>query len=447
MKVFINYLSKWFTVARAFLLVMLLFIISLCHITHAQWSYTELASMPEPVSNNAVTSIEVDGKMYIYSFSGIDSTKLYSGIHKRCFKYDVQADIWSRIPDLPNGNGRIAAGASVINGKIYIVGGYEVMENGSELSFRKMHVFDPVSDTFLADARDLFYPIDDHVQVVWRDSLLYLITGWSNFNNVNIVQLYDSGTDSWSEASRLPDNNNFKVFGGSGCIVGDTIYYAGGASDAGGFPATSYFRKGVIDAANPSSITWSGESSNDALGYRMAASNLGNDPIWFGGSDITYNYDGIAYNGSGGVLPFGRIKQFNTSVDSFLQWDDVFPPHMDYRGLGKVNENSFILAGGMGENQEVSSRVFLIQHDENSNIDKISQDEFLSVHPNPFHHSFKIVTDEKVMEVNIYNQDGKLLAQLSSIVELNYWPFPSGIFYLDILCSNGKHVVKKIIRK
>jgi|GEM_PF-5619179 len=36
-------------------------------------------------------------------------------------------------------------------------------------------------------------------------------------------------------------------------------------------------------------------------GYRMAATSVENEAYWLGGSNNTYNYNGIAYDGSGGV--------------------------------------------------------------------------------------------------------------------------------------------------
>ena len=42
------------------------------------------------------------------------------------------------------------------------------------------------------------------------------------------------------------------------------------------------------------------------VGYRMAATSVNNKPHWIGGSTTTYNYNPVAYNGSGGVNPSNR---------------------------------------------------------------------------------------------------------------------------------------------
>ena len=156
----------------------------------AQAQFTELASMPEPVANNAVVAAEVNGQQFVYSFAGIDATKIWSGIHLKSWRYDVTNDEWAALPDVPDPNGgKIAAWANEVNGKIYVIGGYHVAQNGGEVSSVKTHVFDPITNDWLPDAADIPVAIDDQVQAVWRDSLIYVVTGWSNNGNVTDVQI------------------------------------------------------------------------------------------------------------------------------------------------------------------------------------------------------------------------------------------------------------------
>ena len=194
------------------------------------WTWTEINSMPERISNNAVTQgVDGSGNINVYSFSGIDSTKLYSGINLKSYRYNVTTALWETIASLPDGQGKIAAGASTIKNKIYIIGGYHVNANGSEVSSAKVHVYDPTTNTYLLDGAEIPVPIDDHVQAVWRDSLIYVVTGWSNNNNVPDVQIYDPAHDNWLIGTATPNITQYKMFGASGVIIGDTIYYNGGS--------------------------------------------------------------------------------------------------------------------------------------------------------------------------------------------------------------------------
>lgn len=412
---------------------------------HAQWTVSELAPLPEPVSNHAVIATEVGGKPYVYTFSGIDSTKLFSGIHARCYKLDVQSNEWSRLPDLPGGKGRIAAAASELDGLIYVVGGYEVLGSGQERSLRAVHVFDPQTDTFLADAAPLIFPIDDHVQAVWRDSLLYVVTGWSNSANLFRNQLYNPQTDQWQEATPLPNNQSYKAFGASGCIIGDTIYYAGGATDGTLFPPADALRIGVINSENPMQISWSSRNDQKARGYRMAASNHNGNPVWLGGSLVTYNFDGIAYNGSGGVDPLGRILTFHTDGDSFKIEDMIFPPHMDFRGAGSIDEGTFILAGGMSDGQQVSDHVYLIKKESMSaSSDHRSLSEF-KLYPNPVSDRLYITSHQNIDKIVIRDMSGSVVQTIDNPTPVVECRIGSGGYIVEVWFDDKKYSVGKII--
>lgn len=326
------------------------------------WNWTELSPMPFKTSNNAVCEAVINGNEFVYSFAGIDSTKVYSGIHNRSFKYDVSANNWTEIAPLPDSMTKIAAGASFVNGKIYIIGGYSVFANSNEVSSNRVHIYNPATDSYEADGAPIPTPIDDHVQCVYKDSLIFVVTGWSNTANFPNVQIYDPSLDQWQNGTFVPTTFQYTAFGASGYIVGDTLYYHGGAA-GGSFAARKFIRKGYIDPNDPTNITWElmGEAPGEA-GYRAACSGTNDRVFWLGGSPTSYNYNGIAYNGSGGVNPSARILHFNPTDSTYL--DETSQPYavMDLRGIAKLNNNRWIICGGMDTNQVVSNRTFLLQN-------------------------------------------------------------------------------------
>ncbi len=337
------------------------------------WNWTELSPMPFRTANNAVCEAVVNGNEYVYSFGGIDTSKIYSGIHNRSFKYDVAADTWTEIAPLPDTMTKIAAAASFVNGKIYIIGGYSVFANNNEESSNRVHVYDPVMDTYETDGAPIPTKIDDQVQCVYKDSLIFVVTGWSDFGNVPEVQIYDPALDQWQSGTSVPVTFQYLVFGGSGYIVGDTLYYHGGAAGQS-FAARRHIRKGYINPQDPTDITWElmGEAPGDP-GYRAACSGTDDRVFWIGGSATSYNYDGIAYNGSGGVDPSARILHFNPSDSMFL--DETTQPYgvMDLRGIAKLGNNRWIICGGMDTNQVVSNRTFLLESNSLSVPSKASE--------------------------------------------------------------------------
>lgn len=326
------------------------------------WQWTEMDTMPFRTANNAVCEGIVNGEEFVYSFGGIDVTKDYSGIHARSFKYDVANNNWIEIDSLPDTDPKIASGASFVKEKIYVLGGYHVAQSGTETSSSKVHVYNPSTDLFEADGADIPLAIDDHVQCVYRDSLIFVVTGWSNTGNVPNVQIYDPSLNSWQVGTSTTNNAFYTAFGASGSIIGDTLYYFGGAS-GGSFGAKRFMRKGFINPSDPTDITW--ELMDNAPGdpsYRAACSTNGNTIFWVGGSPISYNYDGIAYDGSGGVDPSARVMHFNQDLFSYS--DDVNQPYgvMDLRGIAKLSNERWIICGGMDTNQVVSNRTFLLEN-------------------------------------------------------------------------------------
>lgn len=397
---------------KYFLSYLFLFLAPWLYGQAVQWEL--LAPMPEPVSNNAVAMAMVEGVPHVYSFAGIDTSRDWYGIHLKGFRYNTQTEVWDTIPPLPAPmGGKIATSASVVKNKIYIIGGYHVASNYNESSSNKVHIYDPEANAYLPDGMAIPFPIDDQVQMVWRDSLIFVVTGWSNTNNVANVQIYDPAADSWMAGTPVPNNNNWKVFGGSGVIVGDTIYYAGGARFGSNFPATSYFRKGFINPDNPMEINWEGFETPAAQGYRMAAGVLDGKPFWLGGSDVTYNFDGIAYNGSGSVSPQGRLTFYDPASGALGQLEGQIPATMDFRGLAQIGPNQFILAGGMQAGPEVSGQVLLVTIAKlTGSTDEPSDPKAppLFVFPNPTFNQLQ-VNYPHTAQLDILNSAGQVVLQ------------------------------------
>ncbi|MFT4523479.1 MAG: hypothetical protein ACI8ZN_002433 [Bacteroidia bacterium] len=96
-------------------------------VIHAQLIVSKFSKLPEPITNNAVCLGNDGQTIYVYSFGGLDSTKVYSGIHQRSYRCNVSTGVVERIADLPDTLGKIASAANSIGSVIYIVGGYHVL--------------------------------------------------------------------------------------------------------------------------------------------------------------------------------------------------------------------------------------------------------------------------------------------------------------------------------
>lgn len=422
------------------------------------WTLEEMSNMPEPVSNNAVVEGWANDTGYVYSFGGIDSTKLWSGIHLRSYRYNTVTDIWDTIPNLPDTLGKIATAASWVDSIIYIIGGYHVYSNHNEASSAKIHRFDTRTNTYLSDGADIPVPIDDHVQAVWNDSLIYVITGWSNTGNVPNVQIYDPANDTWLTGTPVPNSNFYKAFGASGTIIGDTIYYHGGASMSFNFPIQSSLRKGYINPTNPMQITWSSTPTN-YVNYRASSFKDKNGiPHFIGGSDVTYNYNGIAYNGSGGVTPNKQaLNYINNTLDTVIIDTTLGQLSMDLRGIGSFpnhsfyNEGVWFMAGGMNENQKVSNKTIKLIYTLNvSSITENKNSFNFKTYPNPTTSKLNLLFDE-INNKTIYLTDligNEILTfkNNSNNIQLDLTSYPKGIYFIRVDTDNSSSTQKIIVQ-
>jgi len=344
------------TIMKEFIISNYLFLLVLYSFSQ-EWVIEEMAPMPERVTNNAVAAGFINRDSFVFTFGGLDYTKKYSGIHLRSYKYNINMDQWAQIPSLPDTLGKIATSASRVGNIIYIMGGYYVFQDGTELSSNKVHRYNIENNRYLEDGIPIPLQIDDQVQAVWKDSLIYLITGWSDTENQPNVQIYNPALNSWMVGDPIPDNHQYKSFGASGVIIGDTIYYFGGAAYQKFYPAQNQLRIGVINPKDPSEIKWSIKIlKEDLFGYRTAATAVNEIVYWIGGSQITYNYNGIAYNGTGGVEPSNHCISYNTEIGQWEIQSNLNVP-MDLRNLAEISSTIKYIVGGIEKGQKVSNKI------------------------------------------------------------------------------------------
>jgi len=316
--------------------------------------------LPTPVTNNAVVSITAQGRDFVISFAGLGEGKTPGDVHAKTFVLDTEEMQWREADPVPGGVGRLAATAITVGEKAYVFGGYSVAEDGEEVSTHWVHAFDPLSGVF-EERQAMPVPVDDAVAVSYEDRYVYLISGWHDFGNVNLVQRYDVEADTWAQATPTPGR---AVFGHAGGIVDDTIVYCDGVAvephldRRRDFVASNECFAGIIDATNGLRIDWRRlEPHPGNARYRMAAAGSAahNAVIFVGGSENPYNYDGIGYDGEASS-PAADALMFSVETNSWEEIDVDGPATMDHRGLVSFR-GGWLIVGGMLDNQKVTDRV------------------------------------------------------------------------------------------
>ena len=327
----------------------------------------DLPPLPEPASNNAVVVVATPPDEFLISFAGLGAGKSHEDTLATTWVYSGHKEEWVAGPPVPGGVGRLAATAAAAGQLAFVFGGYTVEEDGTEVSTPWVHAFDPQSRQF-EERSPMPVPVDDAVAVTYENRYIYLISGWHDSGNVNLVQRYDAVNDLWVQATPIPGPG---VFGHSGGIVGNTIAYCDGvairahADRRREFAATDQCFSGTIDPEDSRRIDWRTLPAHPgAPRYRMAA--VGSEElggyVFVGGSDNPYNFNGIGYNGEPSQ-PSAGILLLDRETGEWASLNSGPIATMDHRALVRF-AGGYVTAGGMLQGQQITNRVIVYSFDQ-----------------------------------------------------------------------------------
>jgi len=317
-------------------------------------------NLPEPVSNNAVAIAEVEGRLTLFSFNGLSVGKAYQDIHAKAFSIDLPTKRSKTIASLPDGKGRLASIAVALNNRVFVMGGYTVAKDHSEVSTPEIFEYFPLENKYQIITK-MPVPVDDTVVLVYQQRYLYLISGWHDTGNVNLVQVYDTKDDRWFNATPFP---GAPVFGHAGAIVKNQFLIADGVKINRVVDGKREYSPsdenwiGEIDKNNPAIILWKKIQKHPFKPlYRMAAAGLtqSHQIVFAGGSDNPYNYNGTGYDGIPSKAS-SAVFSYDFKQSKWLVHLPLAQASMDHRGL-LVGKDKLYIVGGMGEKQTVLKSV------------------------------------------------------------------------------------------
>lgn len=330
--------------------------ISLASIFFVAQIHASELKLPEAVSNNAVAVASVGGELTLFSFNGLGAGKTYQDIHGKAFSVNLKTKKVNPIASLPDGLGRLASIAVTLNNRILVIGGYTVAKDHTEISTSQVFEYFPLENKY-QKISDMPVPVDDTVAFIYQQRYVYLVSGWHDTGNVNLVQVFDSKEMRWFNATPFP---GAPVFGHAGGIVGNKFLIVDGVKvnrvvdgkrEYGPSNENWYAE---IDKNDPSVILWKQIPKHpfEPL-YRMASIGLANSQqvVFAGGSDNPYNYNGIGYDGVASK-PSSKIFSFDFKKFRWQSHGLLASPSMDHRGLLMADDSAYIV-GGMGKEQKV----------------------------------------------------------------------------------------------
>ncbi len=213
---------------------------------------------------------------------------------------------------------RSCGGATVIDGKIYLIGGLDYRWNNSKANW----IYDPASDSWqqkkdMPTGRAL-------LSTVLVDGVIYAIGGGYP-NAITAVEAYYPAADSWASRAPLPQPR----LGSNAALVDNIIYAFAGAYSKDSACTETYAYSVPAD-------TWMSRAPRPVRGVCGVTA-----------------YNGLIYT-FGGMVPGGAASQallvYDPAIDSWTQKKDMPTPRMGMQSVllkdGRYGRHKIYVIGG-----------------------------------------------------------------------------------------------------
>jgi N-acetylneuraminic acid mutarotase len=175
-------------------------------------TWTKKADMP--TARWSLSTSVVNGK--IYAIGGWGGSKSLSTVEE----YDPVTDTWTKKADMLTPRGYLAT--SAVNGKVYAIGGSDFVD-GKVVYLPTVEEYDTMTDTWTKKA-DMLTPRFAHsISVV--NGKIYVIGGWIEWA-ISTVEEYDPAMDTWTKKADMLTPRGYLAT--SAPAVNGKIYVIGG---------------------------------------------------------------------------------------------------------------------------------------------------------------------------------------------------------------------------
>ena len=292
-----------------------------------------------PTLRSGFSTAVVDGKIYLIGGTPFQNRRGPYGL-STVEVYDPKTNRWEQVADMPTP--RTSTETAVINGTIYVCGGYNGIDNRADnLKFLDIvEAYDPQKDIWTKKQGMSVARIDFGMAAV--AGKIYSIGGSLHIlekepeapGRIDLVEAYDPATDTWVNRAKMPTRRS----GVRVAVVRNAIYAIGG----GGWPqvgAGGPFLT-TIEKYDPKINRW--ERKNGMPDLRLAFSTVVLD-------DVIHLIGGFIWQ--------NRVPQYMATVDTYNpeteEWSDIPPmptPFMPFDAA--VVDGNIYVFGGIGENRE-----------------------------------------------------------------------------------------------
>ena len=225
-------------------------------------------------------------------------------------------DAWTKKADMPTA--RVELSTSVVNGKIYAIGGWQAFPNGT----RTVEVYDPMTDTWTKKADDM-----PTARAAFSTSAvngrIYAIGG--RFINPAVVEEYDPAADTWTKKTDMPTAR--AAFSTS--VVNGKIYAIGGSPGANAVIPT-------VEEYDPVKDKWTKKADMPTPRHGLSTSVVDGKIYAIGGWKPGAQPDGIQLS---------TVEEYDPATDTWTTKTDMRTERMAL-GTGVVNGKIYAIGGG-----------------------------------------------------------------------------------------------------
>lgn len=322
-------MSRMFNSKKAIVISVVVFILLLMQMeSFARNNWERITQLP--IARRSFATAVLDNKIYLIGGTLFENKPGPYGL-SIVEVYDPQTNTWQRIADMPTL--RTGAKAAVVNGIIYVFGGYSAKDQKViNMKFPVLvEAYDPQTDTW---SRKQDMPVPRiHFGLGVVAGKVYIIGGKTGIHEkTDRVDIYDPATDTWAKAPQMPVQRDLDF--DSVAVASNRIYVIGGALP-------------VIEEYNPITNQW--RKMIDMLDLRGAFSAV-----------VVKNDIYLI----GGFTPKGGLPKYLATVDVYnpqtQAWRDIrsMPTAIRPYGAAAVNGKIYVL-GGHGEDWEFSPDVMV----------------------------------------------------------------------------------------
>lgn len=258
--------------------------------------WTTLAPLPGGPRQEVAAAV-LDGTLYV--LGGFDGMGRGTALAER---YDVASDTWMRVADLPQPLNH--AGAAVLGGAVYAVGGYV---GSSFQATAAVSRYDPAADAWTPVA-----PLPaprGALAIAVLDGRVHALGG-NAATSVTAHAAYDPEVDEWIELAPFPGPGRNHL---AAVELGDFIYLIGGRRDGGGVNNVDR-----LDRYDPATDSWVALAPLPTARSGLGAAVLHGKIVVLGGE--------VSPTDPFGVFP--HVEMYDPAADRWARLDDMpLPRH------------------------------------------------------------------------------------------------------------------------